>query len=168
MLESRPRTEASMSRAMRLCTIATLLLWMQALPVAVLCQETEPAGQQEETLSDEADIFSVLEDPTAVGCLPPNTQEKVLIIVGCFAIAIACFFLVVRLAERSFINRDRSALLGRHWGISWTILIVTGGLAALNYLITGCLHKEMYIWLGFCGAVWLIHLIYLLIVVRSD
>lgn len=101
-------------------------------------------------------------------CPPPSTQERILIGLGALVWAVIIFLLLVRLMERRFIQSDRSATLGRHAGISLTIFVSSLGLAAIGYLVTGCFHSELFLWLGFCGVIWLIHGIYTLIVARGE
>jgi len=101
-------------------------------------------------------------------CHPPTTQEKVIIAVGTLAIAIFCFFLLVRLVQRHYIRRDRNATLGRHLGISLAFLVSSLGMVGLAYLVTGCLHRQFLFWLCFPLALWLIHLIYTLAVGRNE
>lgn len=101
-------------------------------------------------------------------CPPPSTQERILIGLGALVWAVIIFLLLVRLIERRFIQSDRSATLGRHAGISLTIFVSSLGLAAIGYLVTGCLHSELFLWLGFCGGIWLIHGIYTLIAARGE
>jgi hypothetical protein len=101
-------------------------------------------------------------------CHPPSTQQWVLIGVGTLAIFVVCFFLLVRLVQRAFIHRDKNATLGRHFGISITFLVGSLGMTALAYLITGCLHRQFVLWLCFPLALWAIHGLYTLIVVRNE
>jgi hypothetical protein len=158
---------------------ALLLLCAAWLGPAVLLAQTTGANDlqsatppEEATSSQEqstTDPFSGLEVPGEEGvCPPPSTQEKIMIGVGALALAVVCFFLLVRLMERYYIQRDRSATMGRHLGFSLTIFLSALGLLALVYLITGCLHPEFLLWLVFCGALWFIHLVYTLIAVRGN
>lgn len=144
-------------------------------PVMLSAQTPEPATEEptaEETTTTQeqsTDPFSGLVAPEEDGaCPPPSTQEKIMIGVGALALAVVCFFLLVRLMERRYIQKDKSATLGRHLGFSLTLVVSALGLLALVYLITGCLHSEFLLWLAFCGALWLIHGVYTLIVVRGD
>lgn len=131
--------------------------------------EVPPAEETTSTQEQSTDPFSGLEIPGEDGtCPPPSTQEKIMIGVGALALAVVCFFLLVRLMERRYIQKDRSATLGRHLGFSLTLVVSALGLLALVYIITGCLHSEFLLWLAFCGALWVIHGVYTLIVVRGD
>jgi hypothetical protein len=156
----------------QLLAAAVLLLsvcWL--VPPMLLGQEPTPAPTptEERTSSEERSVDPFAELPGYEGeCPPPSTQEKIMIGVGALALAVICFFLLVRLTERRYIQRDKSATLGRHLGFSLTLVLSALGLLALVYLIAGCLHPEFWLWFGFCGAVWLIHGIYTLIVVRGD
>jgi hypothetical protein len=105
---------------------------------------------------------------TTGACPSPSTQQGVIIGVGTLVIFIVCFFLLVRLVQRSFIRRDKNASLGRHVGISLTFLVSSLGMAGLADLITGCLSHRFLLWLCFPLALWAIHGIYTLIVVRSE
>jgi hypothetical protein len=137
---------------------------------ALTAQTPAPPGEQATSTQEQsADPFSGLVAPGEEGaCPPPSTQEKIMIGVGALALAVVCFFLLVRLMERRYIQKDRSATLGRHLGFSLTLVVSALGLLALVYLITGCLHPEFLLWLGFCGALWIIHGVYTLIVVRGN
>jgi hypothetical protein len=159
-------------------TLALPLLcsvWL-ALPPALPAQETvapgpQPPPAEESTTLQEGstDPFSELTVPGEEGTCPsPSTQEKILIGVGSLVLAVILFLLLVRLMERNYIQKDKSATLGRHLGFSLTLVLSAAGLLALVYLVTSCVHPEFFLWLGFCGAVWLIHLIYTLIAVRGN
>jgi hypothetical protein len=100
-------------------------------------------------------------------CCPPTTAKLVFIGVGTVAIALVSFLLIVRLVERSFINRDASAVMGRHTGISLSLLITAVGFAVTAYLVTGCWPMRFWIGLGFVGGVWALHGLYTLIAVRK-
>lgn len=102
------------------------------------------------------------------GCCPPTTGQKVLIGVGDLAILLVTFFLFVGLMERRFINTDRSSQLGRHLGMSLSLFLTAIGVGALAYLVTGCWPPEFTLWVLFAGAIWAIHGIYTLIVVRGS
>lgn len=148
---------------------ALLLLcagWL--IPAVLSAQVPAPAAEEEASSTQEqsTDPFAVPGEDGA--CPPPSTQEKIMIGVGALALAVICFFLLVRLMERRYIQKDRSATLGRHLGISLTLFLSALGLLALVYIITGCLHSEFLLWLIFFGALWLIHGVYTLIVVRGD
>jgi len=88
--------------------------------------------------------------------------------VGTLAIFVFCFFLVVRVVQRSFIHRDRSATLGRHFGILLTFLLSSLGMIGLAYLVTGCLHRQFLVWLFFPLTLLVIYGIYTLVIVRSE
>ena len=100
-------------------------------------------------------------------CCPPTTAKLVFIGTGSVAIALISFLLIVRLVERSFINRDQSALVGRHAGISLSLLISSVGFAVTAYLVTGCWPPQFFIGLGFVAGLWAIHGLYTLIAVRK-
>ncbi len=156
---------------------AALLLLLPAivLPVAVhgQAQPAEPpveppAGEESSSVVEENldDAFEAV--PFEEGdCPPPSTQEQIMIGVGTLALVVVCYFLLVRLMERRFILQDRSALMGRHLGFSLTIFMTSLGFVALVYLITGCVHSKFFLWLGFAAALWVVHGIYTLIMVRS-
>lgn len=101
------------------------------------------------------------------GCQPPSTQQWLLIGAGTVVIFLICFWLLVRVVQRYYINQDWSATLGRHSGISMTLLLGSGGMALLSYLITGCVHRRFLLWLLFPLALWVIHGFYTLVVVRG-
>lgn len=154
-----------------LLTSALLLLcagWLG--PAALSAQAPDPPAEEPTSTQEQStDPFSGLVIPGEEGtCPPPSTQEKIMIGVGALALAVVCFFLIVRLMERRYIQNDRSATMGRHLGFSLTLVLSALGLLALVYLITGCRHSEFLLWFGFCGALWVIHGIYTLIVVRGD
>jgi hypothetical protein len=155
----------------RLRTFLLLLLWAGWLGPVMLSAQTPAPSTEEPTSTQEqsTEPSSGLVVPGEEGaCPPPSIQEKIMIGVGTLALAVVCFFLLVRLMERRYIQKDRSATLGRHLGFSLTLVLSALGLLALVYLITGCLHSEFLLWLAFCGALWLIHGVYTLIVVRGD
>lgn len=130
-----------------------------------------PAAPQERTSTTEQDAgdpFAELVVEELLGvCAPPSTQEQVMIGVGTLLILVVCFVLLVRLVERRFITQDRSPQLGRHMGFSLTIFMTSLGFVTLVYLVTGCVHSKFFWWLGFAAALWLIHLVYTLVVVRN-
>lgn len=129
-------------------------------------------GQETSTVEESVDQqLSELAEVEICGvgdCCPPSTQQKVMIGVGSLAVLVVLWFLLVRLMERRFINQDRSASVGRHAGISFVLFLTMGGMAALAYLITGCVHTEVLVWLGFTGVVFVIHVIYTVAVVRGS
>jgi|GEM_PF-3018859 len=135
----------------------------QAVSTDVTGDTTPAAGTAETPQNDTAQ-----KEETTEECHPPSTQEWVLIGVGTLAIFVVCFFLLVRLVQRAFIRRDKNATLGRHFGISITFLVGSLGMTALTYLITGCLHRQFVLWLCFPLALWAIHGLYILIVVRNE
>jgi hypothetical protein len=157
---------------------ALLLLFAGSVSVPALRAQTSgeeatpqasPSEESTSTQEKSVDPFSGLEVPGQEGqCPPPSTQEKILIGVGALALAVVLFLLLVRLMERRYIQKDRSATLGRHLGFSLTLVLSALGLLALVYLITGCLHPEFLLWLAFCGVVWVIHGAYTFIAVRGD
>jgi hypothetical protein len=120
---------------------------------------TVPAGTANQGLGD---AFGDTE------CHPPSTQEWVFIALGTLVVFVVCFLLLVRLIQRHYIRQDRNATLGRHLGISLTFLVSSLGMAGVAYLVTGCLHRQFLVWLCFPLALWLIHLIYTLAVVRNE
>jgi hypothetical protein len=146
---SHRRRSAPLRVALATAVLVVLTAVLAALPLA--------AQESTDSLSD-----------TTSTCLSPSTQQWVIIGVGTLAIFIFCFFLLVRLVQRSFIRRDRNASLGRHVGISLTFLVSSLGMTALAYLITGCLNHQFVLWLCFPLALWVIHGIYTLIVVRGE
>ncbi|MDP9119997.1 MAG: hypothetical protein M3O15_01295 [Acidobacteriota bacterium] len=155
---------------------ALLLLWLAAAalparetptPRADSTLPTAPAAR--EVAAQQSDVRHTEELSEGHGeCHPPSTQEWVLIGAGSLVIFVFCFFLLVRLVQRSFIRRDRNATLGRHFGISLTFLVSSLGMTVLAYLITGCLHHQLVVWLFFPLALWVLHGLYTLIVVRSE
>jgi hypothetical protein len=131
-------------------------------------KDSAPPPQDALTTTDAAaplqDVDVSIEPP---GCQPPSTQQWLLIGAGTIVIFVGCFLLLVRVVQRRFINQDWSATLGRHSGISLTLLLGSGGMVLLTYLITGCLHRRFLLWLLFPLALWLIHGFYILVVVRG-
>lgn len=101
-------------------------------------------------------------------CHPPSTQEWLFITLGTLVVFAISFLLLVRLIQRHYIRQDRNATLGRHLGISLTFLVSSLGMTGVAYLVTGCLHRQFLVWLCFPLALWLIHLIYTLAVMRND
>jgi hypothetical protein len=143
-------------------TAVPVRLHAQTPTTTDITEETVPLGSggTDTTLQDEG--------APPEECHPPSTQEWVLIGVGTLVIFVVCFFLLVRLVQRAFIHRDKNATLGRHFGISITFLVGSLGMTALAYLITGCLHRQFVLWLCFPLALWAIHGLYTLIVVRNE
>ncbi len=111
------------------------------------------------TLEDE-ELFCVGD------CCPPTLMQKIAIGSITVVLAAVCFFLIVRIFERHSIKKGTNALVGRHMGISLSILLTALGLAGLIFAITGCFPMQMLIILGVVGAIWLIHLLYALVAVR--
>jgi hypothetical protein len=154
---------------------AVLLLWLAAAtapPVRLHAQTPATTDLTEEAvpLGSEGTTDVTLQDEGTPPeeCHPPTTREWVMIGVGTLVIFVVCFFLLVRLVQRAFIHRDKNATLGRHFGISITFLVGSLGMTALAYLITGCLHRQFVLWLCFPLALWAIHGLYTLIVVRNE
>jgi hypothetical protein len=173
------RLDLTRSPICRWFRISALLLFCSGwlTPASLLAQQpggtppqvSSPPQESTPTQGKDNDPFSGLVVPGAEGACPsPSTKEKILIGVGTLALAVVLFLLLVRLMERRNIQRDRSATMGRHVGFSLTIFLSAAGLAAIVYLVTGCVHREFILWLGFCLAVWIIHGIYTFIVVRGD
>ena len=135
------------------------------LALPALAQQAAPEIKTEEIKQ----IGAVLEGAICGvdECCPPTTAKLVFIGVGTVAIALVSFLLIVRLVERSFINRDQSALVGRHFGISLSLLITAVGFAVTAYGVTGCWPVRFWIGLGFVGGVWALHGLYTLIAVRK-
>jgi hypothetical protein len=155
----------------RVALPAVLLLCLaaaMALPARLHAQTPTTTDITEETVLGGTDTTSQDEGTPPEECHPPSTQEWVLIGVGTLVIFVVCFFLLVRLVQRAFIHRDMNATLGRHVGILITFLVGSLGMIALAYLITGCLHRQFWLWLCFPLALFTIHLLYTLIVVRNE
>ncbi|RMH18001.1 MAG: hypothetical protein D6696_14180 [Acidobacteria bacterium] len=147
------------------------LLFALALPAAAQPPPATLEEQGDERIEQvDPDLQDLIaETICAPGeCCPPSTQDWVMILAGSLAIFLIFLFLIVRLVERSFINKVRNALLGRHLGFSLSLLAFGLGLAGLTYLITGCLNRQPLIWLGVVGGIWIVHGIYTLIVVRGE
>jgi len=100
------------------------------------------------------------------GCCPPTMFQKIAIGSATLALAAVCLFLIVRIFERHAIKKGTNALVGRHMGISLSILLTAVGLAGLIKAITGCFPTQMLLILAVVGAIWLIHLLYALVAVR--
>ena len=149
---------------------AALLLFLVAAwtaPLPVRAQEPDAGSETAAVQPDDTASEDEFATEPEAECLPPSTQEWVLIAAGTVAIFVVCFFLLVRVVQRYFIGRDWSATLGRHWGISLTLLVSSLGMLALSYLITGCLHPRFLVWLLFPLALWLLHGFYILVGVRG-
>jgi len=156
-----------------LCRVSLPVLFLflvaaLALPVRLHAQASTTDLTMESTPAEGSDVTLQEEGTLAEECHPPSTQEWVMIGVGTLAIFVVCFFLLVRVVQRAFIHRDKNATLGRHFGISLTILVGSLGMVALTYLITGCLHRQFVLWLCFPLALWVIHGLYVLIAVRNE
>jgi hypothetical protein len=130
-----------------------------AVESSVATKTDVPAGATDQGLGD------VFGDNT---CHPPSTQEWVFIALGTLGIFILSFLGLVRPVQRYYIRRDRNATYGRHVGISWTFFVSAIGMVPLAYLVTHCLHRQFLVWTIFPLALWLIHLIYTLAVLRHE
>ncbi len=134
-----------------------------ALPSAALALLTRAGialAQEDVVTLEDTELFCVGD------CCPPTLAQKVFIGAGTVVLAVVCFFLLVRIFERRAIKKGTNALVGRHMGISLSILLTLAGLAGLIFAITGCFPFQMLIILGVVGALWLIHLLYALLAVR--
>ncbi len=132
---------------------------LPAAAFALLCRASSALAQDVVTL-DDAEMFCVGE------CCPPTLVQKFSIGALTLVLAAVCFFLIVRIFERHSIKKGTNALVGRHMGISLSILLTLAGLAGLIFAITGCFPMQMLIIMGVVGAIWLIHLLYALVAVR--
>lgn len=168
-LENRISPPSHRSRARHLAAWVLLALCLGPLALhAQVPAPPPPPGATPTTTPPADDRFATLGTPEEGECPPPSTQEKIMIGVGLVALAVVLFFLLVRLIERRYIQQDRNAKLGRHVGISLTLFLSAGGFLALVYLITGCIHPSVWLWLAFWGVFWAIHGLYTLIAVRSN
>lgn len=79
-------------------------------------------------------------------CRPPTAQEWILVVAVTLVVLVGLFFTLVRVVERSYIHRDRSATLGRQVGIFLSLLCSLGVMAATGYLVTGCMHHQLLLW----------------------
>ncbi len=129
---------------------------------SLLIRASTALAQDVVTLDDQTSDLVACVD----GCCPPTLIQKVAIGSLTLVLAAVCFFLIVRIFERHSIKKGTNALVGRHMGISLSILLTLGGLAGLIFAITGCFPFQMLIILGVVGAIWLIHLLYALVAVR--
>lgn len=120
----------------------------------------------EETKDIDDILGDVVQDGCIGTCCPPTTTEKIIMGVSTAVLFLVLFFLMVRLMERVFIRRESSPLLGRHLGISVALFLGGAGMMGIFFLTTGCFWFSYWYFLGFVGAVWLIHLIYTLLAVR--
>lgn len=99
-------------------------------------------------------------------CGPLSTQQWLYVAAITLLAAIIFFFLFVRLMERVFIKNDRDAILGRHLGISLSLALTIGTLCLAGYLIKKCWWVEFTWVAGFAAAIWVLHMVYVLIAVR--
>jgi hypothetical protein len=132
-----------------------------ALTGALSTLVSHAALAQDVVTLDDADMVLC-----AGGCCPPTLFQKIAIGSVTLVLAVVCFFLIVRIFERHSIKKGTNALVGRHMGISLSILLTLAGLAGLIFAITGCFPFQMIIILAVVGAIWLIHLLYALVAVR--
>jgi hypothetical protein len=135
-------------------------LSLPASLAAVLARIPVTFAQQDVVTIEEAEQYCVGD------CCPPTLAQKVFIGVGTLVLAAVCFFLLVRILERHAIKRGTSALVGRHMGISLSLLLTAAGLAGLIFAITGCFPFQLILIVGVVGAIWLIHLLYALVAIR--
>jgi hypothetical protein len=149
---------------MRAMLLSALLLGTAAVPA--LAQD-DKVVVDEDTQKTVDDILGDAVDEGCKGkCCPPSTSDKVIMGVSSAVLFLVLFFLMVRLMERVFIRREASPLLGRHLGISVALFLGGAGMMGIFFLVTGCMFLQYYYFLGFVGAVWLLHLIYTLLAVR--
>ncbi len=132
-----------------------------AIPGALLALYTRAAMAQDVVTLDDAEMVLCKD-----GCCPPTMFQKFAIGGITLVLAAVCFFLIVRIFERHSIKRGTNALVGRHMGISLSILLTLAGLAGLIFAFTSCFPFQMLIILGVVGAIWLIHLLYALVAIR--
>ena len=133
-----------------------------ALPSTVLAL----TGLATKALAQDVVTLDDVQEVCIDGCCPPTLIQKVSIGAITVVLAAVCFFLIVRIFERHSIKKGTNALVGRHMGISLSILLTLAGLAGLIFAITGCFPFQMLLILGVVGAIWLIHLLYALVAVR--
>ncbi|HYN20587.1 MAG TPA: hypothetical protein VE078_06480 [Thermoanaerobaculia bacterium] len=163
------RRGAAQLRAALPTALLLFLVTAWTLPVQVRAQETDdPTSETAVAQPDDTAGVDEFSSEPEEECLPPSTQEWVLIAAGTVAIFLVCFFLLVRVVQRYFIRRDWSATYGRHWGISLVLLLSSLGMLPLAYLITGCVHPRFWVWILFPLALWVLHGLYILVVVRSE
>jgi hypothetical protein len=150
--------------------ISSLCLSVARLP-AQESSSTPAAGSKAALATDSAaspsgegsgDVFGASE------CHPPSTQEWVFIGLGTLVVFIVSFLLLVRLIQRYYIRRDKNATFGRHLGITVTFFVSSLGMSGVAYLVTGCLHRQFWVWLCFPLALGAIYLIYTLAVHRNE
>ena len=165
MIESRlPQRRCGAPPAVIL-PVALAVVLALALPLLATAV-ADPAAAGEPTSTRLDDSLSSTE--VSAGCQPPSTHQWVLIVAGTVVLAVLSFFLLVRVTQGYFIHRDWNSTLGRHSGISLTLLFSSLGMLALAYLITGCLHRRFLVWLLFPLALWAIHGLHTLVVVRNE
>jgi hypothetical protein len=162
------RCGAAQLRAALPAAMLLFLVTAWALPVQVRAQELDPGSETAAVEPDDTVGVDEFSSEPEEECLPPSTQEWVLIAAGTVVIFFICFFLLVRVVQRYFIRRDWSATLGRHWGISLILLLSSLGMLPLAYLVTGCVHPRFWVWVLFPLALWVLHGLYILVVVRSE
>lgn len=100
-------------------------------------------------------------------CCPPSTGQRVMIGAADAVLFVVLVLLFMRLMERRFIQLDKDARLGRHLGISLALLVASGGMLALQIAVTGCIVTGMWLWVGFVFALFVLHGLYTLVVVRT-
>lgn len=140
------------------------LLAQQEPLTTAAAEPSASAGKAISASADDQGLGDIFGDDE---CHPPSTQEWVFIALGTLIVLVVSFLLLVRLVQRHYIRQDRNATFGRHLGISLTFLVSSLGMVGVAYLVTGCLHRQFLVWLCFPLALWLIHLIYTLAVVRE-
>ena len=143
------------------------------LTTPLLAQEPQVPPVQPTTPSTDlgtpasTDDFFDENTPDASTC-PPSTMTKILVGVIGLALLVVCYFLIVHIVERRYIQQDRSATLGRHVGFSVSILITVGGTLGAYWGLTKCPWDYLWPWLLVGGGVWVVHLLYLIVVARND
>jgi hypothetical protein len=101
-------------------------------------------------------------------CCPPTGATTAMIVAGDVALLLLSGFLFVRLMERRYIANDLNPLLGRHLGVSISLLFATFGMAVLQYGATGCFAMSSFLWIGVAFAAFLVHAFYTAVVVRAS
>lgn len=131
-----------------------------------------PSAEDVKVVVDEQaqDMGDLLNDVVEAGCIgkccPPSTGDKVIMGVASVAVFLILFFLMVRLMERVFIKQEKSPLAGRHLGVSFALFLGGAAMMGIFFLVTGCFWPSYFYFLGVVGAIWLLHLIYTLLVIR--
>lgn len=149
-----------------------IFLVVLALAAPVLAQDP-PSGKTEKSEGTGETTKSLEESIGGITlckpgeCCPPTMAKKITIGVATLVILVGTFFFFTMLMQRRFIRQRRNATLGKHLGISLSLFITSLGLGALVYLITSCWPPEFWVWIGFVGGVWLLHLIYTMAAVRD-